>query len=86
MNVWVLDGDAHHTGLLRYALTEENFADTLVLLVASMAAPWALRDTLAKWVNVLRQHINRLKISPQEMREYEESCESPILVLTEVAA
>ncbi|XP_076470697.1 cytoplasmic dynein 1 light intermediate chain 2-like isoform X2 [Babylonia areolata] len=73
LNVWVLDGDQSHTGLLKYALTEDNFEDTMVMLVASMAEPWALAHTLHKWVTVLREHVDKLRIPPEKMREYEES-------------
>lgn len=75
LNVWVLDGDQSHTGLLKYALTEENFEDTMVLLVASMAQPWSVAETLNKWVTVLSEHIDKLRIPPEKMREYEQSCE-----------
>jgi dynein light intermediate chain 1 len=74
LNVWVLDGDQSHTNLLKYALTEENFEDTMVLLVASMAQPWAIADTLNKWVTVLSDHIDKLRIPPEKMREFEQSC------------
>ncbi|KAL8608339.1 hypothetical protein ACOMHN_042206 [Nucella lapillus] len=73
LNVWVLDGDQSHTGLLKYALTEENFEDTMVMLVASMAQPWAVADTLNKWVTVLSEHVDKLRIPPEKMREHEES-------------
>ncbi|KAK7481697.1 hypothetical protein BaRGS_00027070 [Batillaria attramentaria] len=73
LNVWVLDGDQSHTGLLKYALTEENFADTLVLLVTSMAQPWAIAESLNKWVTVLSEHIDKVRIPPEQMREYEQS-------------
>lgn len=81
LNVWVLDGDQSHTGLLKYALTEENFEDTMVLLVASMAQPWSLAEALNKWVTVLSEHIDKLRIPPEKMREYEQSCECSVLRL-----
>lgn len=77
--MWVLDGDQSHTGLLKYALTEDNFADTLVLLVASMAQPWSIAETLTKWVTVLSEHIDKVRVSPEQMREYEQSCELPLV-------
>ncbi|XP_046578274.1 LOW QUALITY PROTEIN: cytoplasmic dynein 1 light intermediate chain 2-like [Haliotis rubra] len=73
LNVWCLDGDPSHTGLLKYALTEQNFSDTLVLLVASMTHPWSLMEALEKWVSILREHIDRLKIPSEKMRDYEQS-------------
>jgi hypothetical protein len=39
-----------------------------------MACPWAILDSIEKWVSVLRQHIDRLKISPEDRRDYEQSC------------
>ncbi|ESO81920.1 hypothetical protein LOTGIDRAFT_223679 [Lottia gigantea] len=73
LNVWVLDGDPEHTGLLRFALTQESFSDTLVLLVASMNQPWSIMESLNKWAGILREHIDRLKIPPETMQEYEQS-------------
>ncbi|XP_045193995.2 cytoplasmic dynein 1 light intermediate chain 2-like [Mercenaria mercenaria] len=73
LGIWALDGDPTHTGLLKYGLTEENFEHSLVILVASMACPWAVLDSLEKWVSILRQHIDRLKISHEDRRDYEQS-------------
>ncbi|KAK3760039.1 hypothetical protein RRG08_064710 [Elysia crispata] len=73
LNVWVLDGDPHHTGLLKYALKEETFSDTMVLLVASMSQPWSLLDTLNRWADVLSDHIDKLRIPVDKMHEYEQS-------------
>ena len=74
LGIWALDGDPNHTGLLRYALTEQNFEHTLVVLVASMAHPWSILDSLEKWVSVLQQHVDRLKLLPEDRRDYEQSC------------
>ncbi|XP_048754937.1 cytoplasmic dynein 1 light intermediate chain 2-like isoform X3 [Ostrea edulis] len=71
--VWVLDGDPSHTGLLKFAITEENFENILVLLVASMAQPWSIMESLNKWASYLQEHIDRLKLKPEDRREYEES-------------
>lgn len=73
LGIWALDGDPNHTGLLRYALTEQNFEHTLVMLVASMAQPWSILDSLEKWVSVLQQHVDRLKLLPEDRRDYEQS-------------
>lgn len=74
LGIWALDGDPNHTGLLKYALTEQNFEHTLVMLVASMAHPWSILDSLENWVSVLRQHIDRLKLLPEDRKDYEQSC------------
>ncbi|CAG5121719.1 unnamed protein product, partial [Candidula unifasciata] len=73
LNVWVLDGEPQHAGLLKFALKEDTFADTLVMLVVSMAQPWALLESLNRWVEVLSEHINKLRIPAETMREYEQS-------------
>ena len=80
LGIWALDGDPNHTGLLKYALTEQNFEHTLVMLVASMAQPWSILDSLENWVTVLRQHIDRLKLLPEDRRDYEQSCKYTLLV------
>ncbi|XP_078335551.1 cytoplasmic dynein 1 light intermediate chain 2-like isoform X10 [Crassostrea virginica] len=71
--VWVLDGDPSHTGLLKFAITEENFENILVLLVASMAQPWSIMESLNKWASYLQEHVDRLKLKPEDRREYEDS-------------
>mgnify|MGYP005954682381 CR=1 FL=1 len=68
-----MDGDPSHTGLLKFAITEENFENILVLLVASMANPWSIMESINKWASYLREHIDRLKLKPEERREYEDS-------------
>ena len=73
VGVWVLDGDPSHNGLLRFCISEENFAHNLVLLVASMAQPWTIMESLQKWVTVLEDHIRRLKLIPEDKKEYEDS-------------
>ena len=72
----MLDGEQEHTGLLKYALTEENFADTLVMLIVSMAQPWEIADSLSKWSAVLSEHVDKLRIAPDTMKVYEESCKT----------
>ncbi|CAH1780135.1 unnamed protein product [Owenia fusiformis] len=73
VGVWILDGDPHHTGLLRFALTQENFANSIVLLVASMSSPWSIIDSLKKWSTLLQDHIDKLRIPREQLREYEQS-------------
>ncbi|GAB1600073.1 cytoplasmic dynein 1 light intermediate chain 2-like [Argonauta hians] len=73
LGAWILDGDTQHINLLKYALTEENFAHTLVLLVVSMAQPWSIMDSLQKWITILKQHIEKLKIPADTRHKYEQS-------------
>ncbi|CAD5117211.1 DgyrCDS6007 [Dimorphilus gyrociliatus] len=73
LGVYLVDGDSDYISLLKFAMNEDTFEHCLILLVASMAAPWNLLDSLQKWTEVLQQHINRLKVPPEKMHEYEES-------------
>lgn len=89
LGVWVLDGDLHHGGLLRYALPVEavtsraeylknaqyvhDCPDSLVVITLSMATPWAVMDSLDKWTQLLSRHLDRLPLSLEERRKNEEN-------------
>ncbi|KAK3932583.1 Cytoplasmic dynein 1 light intermediate chain 2 [Frankliniella fusca] len=73
LSVWVLDGDPAHGHLLRYALSEENFPNTLVMLVVAMTTPWGILDQLQSWATVLQDHIDKLKLSSDELQEYKQT-------------
>ncbi|XP_045076136.1 cytoplasmic dynein 1 light intermediate chain 2-like [Coregonus clupeaformis] len=70
-NVWILDGDLYHKGLLKFAVTAESLNDSLAVFVADMSRPWTIMESLQKWASVLREHVDKLKIPPEEMREME---------------
>lgn len=74
-NVWILDGDLYHKGLLKFAMEASSLKDTLVMLVVDMSRPWTALDSLQKWASVVREHIDKLKIPPEEMKEMEQKCE-----------
>uniref|UniRef100_A0AAY4AZL2 Dynein light intermediate chain n=1 Tax=Denticeps clupeoides TaxID=299321 RepID=A0AAY4AZL2_9TELE len=71
-NVWILDGDLYHKGLLKFALTAESLKNSLAVFVADMSRPWTIMESLRKWAGVLRDHVDKLKIPPEEMREMEQ--------------
>uniref|UniRef100_A0A6Q2YX14 Dynein light intermediate chain n=1 Tax=Esox lucius TaxID=8010 RepID=A0A6Q2YX14_ESOLU len=71
-NVWILDGDLYHKGLLKFAVTAESLNDSLAVFVADMSRPWTIMESLQKWASVLRDHVDKLKIPPEEMREMEQ--------------
>ncbi|XP_028836287.1 cytoplasmic dynein 1 light intermediate chain 1-like isoform X1 [Denticeps clupeoides] len=71
-NAWVLDGDLYHKGLQKFAISQENLADTMVLLVVDMSRPWTVFDSLQKWGSVIREHIDKLRIGPERMRDMEQ--------------
>ncbi|XP_018421958.1 PREDICTED: cytoplasmic dynein 1 light intermediate chain 2 [Nanorana parkeri] len=71
-NVWILDGDLYHKGLLKFAVLRDTIRDTLVVFVADMSRPWTIMESLLKWASVLREHIDKLKIPPEELRDLEQ--------------
>lgn len=71
-NVWILDGDLYHKGLLKFAVTAQTLADTLALFVVDMSRPWSIMESLQKWASVLRDHVDKLKISAEQTRELEQ--------------
>ena len=72
--VWLLDGDASHSHLLRYALTQETYSSTLLMLTVSMTTPWAMLDQLHEWASLLQDHIDKLPFSAEAIREYQHKC------------
>ncbi|MEQ2158094.1 Cytoplasmic dynein 1 light intermediate chain 2, partial [Goodea atripinnis] len=71
-NVWILDGDLYHKGLLKFAVTPQSLPGCLAVLVADMSRPWTIMESLQKWASVLRDHLDKLKIPPEDMREMEQ--------------
>uniref|UniRef100_A0A3Q3EGP4 Dynein light intermediate chain n=1 Tax=Kryptolebias marmoratus TaxID=37003 RepID=A0A3Q3EGP4_KRYMA len=71
-NVWLLDGDLYHKGLLKFAVTAQSLPDCLAVFVADMSRPWTIMESLQKWASVLRDHVDKLKIPPEDMREMEQ--------------
>ncbi|XP_075933764.1 cytoplasmic dynein 1 light intermediate chain 2 isoform X2 [Anarhichas minor] len=71
-NVWILDGDLYHKGLLKFAVSAQSLPDCLAVFVADMSRPWTIMESLKKWASVLRDHVDKLKMSPEDMREMEQ--------------
>uniref|UniRef100_A0A673H9I4 Dynein light intermediate chain n=1 Tax=Sinocyclocheilus rhinocerous TaxID=307959 RepID=A0A673H9I4_9TELE len=72
-SVWILDGDLYHKGLLKFAVTAESLKDSLAVFVVDMSRPWTIMESLQKWTSVLREHVDKLKIAPEEIKEMEQS-------------
>lgn len=58
LGFWLLDGDASHQNLLKFALNHNSLEDTSILLVASMTTPWDILESLEKWAKILEDHLN----------------------------
>ncbi|XP_056134682.1 cytoplasmic dynein 1 light intermediate chain 2 isoform X2 [Lampris incognitus] len=71
-NVWILDGDLYHKGLLKFAVSAKSLADSIAVFVVDMSRPWTIMESLQKWASVLRDHVDKLKIPAEEMREMEQ--------------
>ncbi|KAM9493211.1 cytoplasmic dynein 1 light intermediate chain 2 isoform 2-T2 [Clarias gariepinus] len=72
-NVWILDGDVYHKGLLKFAVSSETLKDSVAVFVVDMSRPWSIMEALQKWTSVLREHVDKLKIPPEDMRDMEQT-------------
>lgn len=62
-------------------MTAESLKDSLAVLVVDMSRPWTIMESLQKWTSVLREHVDKLKIAPEEMKEMEQSSKCCFLFL-----
>uniref|UniRef100_A0A7N6AP21 Dynein light intermediate chain n=1 Tax=Anabas testudineus TaxID=64144 RepID=A0A7N6AP21_ANATE len=70
-NAWVLDGDLYHKGLQGVAVPVDSIGNSLLLITVDMARPWNALDSLQKWAAVAREHIDKLRVPPETLRELE---------------
>lgn len=75
-NAWVLDGDLYHKGLQGVAVPVDSISNTLLLITVDMSRPWNALDSLQKWAAVAREHIDKLRVAPETLRELEHRRES----------
>lgn len=75
-NAWVLDGDLYHKGLQGVAVPVDSISNTVLLITVDMSRPWNALDSLQKWAAVAREHIDKLRVAPETLRELEHSRES----------
>lgn len=75
-NAWVLDGDLYHKGLQGVAVPVDSIGNTLLLITLDMSRPWNALDSLQKWAAVAREHIDKLRVAPETLRELEHNRES----------
>lgn len=77
-NAWVLDGDLYHKGLQGVAIPLDAISDTLLLLTVDLSRPWNALDSLQKWAAVAREHIDKLRVAPETLRELEHKSETKL--------
>ena len=73
VNVWQLEGEQHQS-LLRFALNEENFHKTAVLIVLDFSKPWNLAQTLTAWFELLATHIKGLRLTSKFVEPSRNKC------------
>ncbi|XP_023229854.1 cytoplasmic dynein 1 light intermediate chain 1-like isoform X1 [Centruroides sculpturatus] len=69
LGIWILDGEPWHRNLLKFILNEETLPHTTVLLIAAMSEPWNILDSLESWVTILQEHLDRIKLSPDVLKQ-----------------
>ena len=75
MSVWILDGVIWHSQLLSFVLTKSNIQDTTVMIVVDMSQPWTIMESLERWAEVVRKHIQTLQIPDKQLKAMQENCE-----------
>src|SRR6218665_3031566 len=68
--IWILDGNYNHKEhLMVWALNEETFKNTTIVLMCSMTKPWNIINSLNYWSKVLEDHIASIKMDPAEWKK-----------------
>jgi dynein light intermediate chain 1, cytosolic len=74
---WVLEGVEEYSDLLRFALTRETWATSLVVVALDFSKPWTLEASARKWLQVLQRAWDALALSPGERDELQERGADP---------
>ena len=73
MDVWLLDGVEYQEQLLHYVLSKEKCQNTLVVIAVDLSQPWDVMESLQRWTEVVRAHLNSLKIPHKEYADMQEA-------------
>ena len=79
MSVWILDGVVWHSQLLSFVLTKSNIQDTTVMIVVDISQPWTIMESLERWAEVVRKHIQTLQIPDKQLKAMQENCKWIVL-------
>ncbi|VVC39323.1 Dynein family light intermediate chain,P-loop containing nucleoside triphosphate hydrolase [Cinara cedri] len=79
LNVWTLDGDRSLKYLMKFALNEQNFEDTTIILVASIKNPWKIMESLEFWSARLQDHIDCLNLGMEQTQNLRDKCVDRII-------
>lgn len=81
MDVWLLDGVEYQEQLLQYVLSKEKCRNTLVVIVVDLSQPWDVMDSLERWTEVVRTHLNTLNIPPKEFSDMRDAGNGPFMLV-----
>ena len=72
LGIWQLEGVEDYGTLLPYALSKENWASSMVVVVLDLSKPWTLEASALKWLGLVQQAWEALPLSPGERDELQE--------------
>jgi len=75
LGIWQLEGVEDYATLLPYALSKENWASSMVVVVLDLSKPWTLEASALKWLGLVQQAWEALHLSPGERDELQEKGE-----------
>lgn len=67
--IYSLDGNVVHKNLLSFVANKDTIEDNMFVIVVDMSRPWLIMNSLQKWVNILKEHIESLGIEEEKMTE-----------------
>ncbi|KAI8825183.1 dynein light intermediate chain-domain-containing protein [Fimicolochytrium jonesii] len=77
VGIYQLASDAAFENLMRFALSSEDLADALVVIVMDWTRPWTFVRVLGNWLSVIERHINKLlEKEPDRLRHLQERVEA----------
>lgn len=74
MSAWILDGVVWHSHLLPFSLNKSSVEHTGVMIVVDMTQPWNIMESLERWIELLRKHIDSLGLPNKVSKEMRERC------------
>lgn len=64
---------------MKFALNEQNYEETTIVLVASMKHPWKIMESLEFWSARLQDHIDSLNLSMEKTQNLRDKCVDRII-------
>ncbi|GAM23489.1 hypothetical protein SAMD00019534_066640 [Acytostelium subglobosum LB1] len=66
-NFWTLEGETAHHDLLKFALTPDNIAHSMIVITLDFSQPWNIVDSLKKWLGIVESHIKSIGSSQKQL-------------------